>query len=226
MRIEEADTLARWILDLGLPRGTVCLNVGSSTDNFRKVEQPHIDSRFIRPLEAAGIRFIHCDLKNAAGVDEVGNVLDPDFQARLEAHHAGLLVCSNLLEHLPEPVSFARACGKLVRGGGHVVFSVPSSYPYHPDPIDSMLRLRPAELTALFPEWAVIKAGEIEAGSLWTDLQQSGQPLRLFARQLARVAVPFYRPRHWHPIASRLTWLGRPYRVSIALLRKPEDLHD
>lgn len=213
--------LAQWMLELRLPAGSVCLNVGSSTAHFRHHEQPHVQSLFIEPLEKSGIRFVHCDMKQADGVDEVGDVFDPAFQARLKAYDAAVLVCSNLLEHLTDPAAFARACGSLVRAGGYGVFSVPSSYPYHPDPIDTMLRLKPAELARVLPDWMTIKATEIEAGSYWKDLRASGQLLRRLAHQVARTALPFYRPSHWREVASRLLWLGRPYKVSLALLRKP-----
>jgi hypothetical protein len=223
MRPEEADTLASWVLELGLPPGTVCLNIGSSTAEFREHDRPHIQNRFIGPLAQAGIRFVHCDMKQADGVDEVGDVFDADFQARLQAYDARLLVCSNLLEHLTEPEKFARVCANLVGEGAYGLFSVPSSYPYHPDPIDTMLRLKPDQLAAMLPEWSVVRASEMEAGSYWQDLKETGKPLRMVAHQAARVALPFYRPKQWLPNASRLSWLFRPYRVSVVLLKKAGD---
>jgi hypothetical protein len=36
--------------------------------------------------------------------------------------------------------------------------------------------------------------------------------------------MPFYRPSRWRENASRLSWLGRKYRVSIVLLRKPGEI--
>lgn len=222
MRPEEAQTLAEWVLGLGLPPGSVCLNIGSSTGHFRESDQPHIAALFIRPLEAAGIRFVHCDMKDAPGVDEVGDILDPAFRARLKRHGARLLVCSNLLEHLRDPRAFARACGDLVAEGGYGLFSVPSSYPYHPDPIDTMLRPAPGELAAMLPGWKVARAGELETGSYWKDLKKTGRPIYRLIRHAGRVALPFYRPHSWRTNASRLLWLARSYRVSIVLLEKPE----
>jgi hypothetical protein len=223
MRPEEADTLARFVLELGLEPGAVCLNIGSSTSEFRTVDQPHIEARFIAPLKAAGIRFVHCDMKAADGVDEVGDVLDPSFRASLMRYRAKLIVCSNLLEHLTRPKDFAEACGELVVDGGHGLFSVPLSYPYHPDPIDTLLRLKPRDLAALLPGWIIIRECELEAGNYWQEVRATGRPFSLLARQLARVALPFYRPRQWRPNASRLRWLLRPYKVSIVLLEKPRD---
>ncbi len=221
MRPEEAETLTQWVRELQLEPGTVCLNIGSSTAEFREEMQPHVESRFIRPLEADGIRFVHCDMKSAAGVDEVGDIIDPKFRAKLKEYGASLLVCSNLLEHLTEPGRFAAACAELVEDGGYGLFSVPLSYPYHPDPIDTMLRLTPEELAAMLPDWTLVRSAAIEAGSYWGDLRATGSGLSLATRQAARVLVPFYRPSQWRANASRLSWLFRPYRVSIVLVRKP-----
>jgi len=222
MRPEEAETLAGWVRELALPSGSVCLNIGSSTAHFREEEQPHINARFIAPLEAAGLRFVHCDMKAASGVDEVGDILDPRFRVTLKRHRARLLVCSNLLEHLTDPKAFALACGDLLVEGGYGLFTVPSSYPYHPDPIDTMLRPSPEELAAFLPGWTVMKARELKTGSYWQDLKKTGSPINRLARHAARVALPFYRPHTWRTNASRLLWLFRPYRVSLALLKKPE----
>ena len=221
MRPEEADSLARWVRELEISPGTVCLNVGSSTKAFREREQPHISERFIRPLESDGIRFVHCDMKQAEGVDEIGDVFDREYRERLKRYDAGLLVCSNLLEHLTQPKLFAEACGELVRPGGYGLFTVPLSYPYHPDPIDTMLRLTADELAAMMPGWEVVKSREIVAGNYLRDLRASGEPFIRLAKQVARVMLPFYRPRQWKPNAHRLLWLFRPYRMSLVLLQNP-----
>jgi hypothetical protein len=102
------------------------------------------------------------------------------------------------------------------------LFTVPLSYPYHPDPIDTMLRLKPGELAALMPGWAVVKAAQIEAGNHLSDLREGGQPLKRLVRQVGRALLPFYRPRQWKPPAHRLLWLFRPFRQSMVLLRKPQ----
>ena len=221
MRPEEAETLARWVRELELEPGSVCLNIGSSTKAFREQMQPHVAERFVHPLEQDGIRFVHCDMKQAEGVDEVGDLLEPDYRRRLRGYGATLLVCSNLLEHLTEPQRFANACGELVRDGGFGLFSVPLSYPYHPDPIDTMLRLTPTELAAMLPDWTLVRSEKLEAGSYWADLKHSGSPWSRLARQALRVVLPFYRPSQWRANASRLSWLFRRYSVSIVLLQKP-----
>lgn len=220
MRREEALKIREWVQGLDLPRGAVCLNIGSSTAAFRGEVQPHIDALLMRPLATSGLRIVHCDIKAAEGVDEVGDLLDPAFRARLGGYAADLLICSNLLEHLTDPQGFARACAELVRPGGYGLFTVPSSYPYHPDPIDTMLRLDPSRLAALLPQWQVVKAEQIEAGNHRTDLKAKGGTAQL-VKELGRAALPFYKPRQWWPITHRLLWLFRPFCQAMVLLHKP-----
>ena len=109
----------------------------------------------------------------------------------------------------------------LVQEGGYGLFSVPLSYPYHPDPIDTKLRPTAKELAAMMPDWAVVRSAEIEAGNYWQDLQKGASPMSTLIRQIARVAMPFYRPGKWRENASRLSWLFRSYRLSLVLLKKP-----
>jgi len=221
MQRAEAIVIADWVKSLNLAEGAVCLNIGSSTHDFRTRSQPHIDQYLIAPLVQAGIRVVHCDMKEAEGVDEVGDVLDPQFRDSLKRYEADLLICSNLLEHLTDPKAFAEACGELVRAGGYGLFTVPLSYPYHPDPIDTLLRLRPSELAALMPDWNVVKAEQIKSGSWIGDLRKSGNGVKNFAKHVGRVMMPFYRPSHWKPMAHRMLWLFRPFRQTLVLLQKP-----
>lgn len=221
MRVEEARRIARIVASVGLEPGSVCLNIGSSTRRFREVEQPHIAGELIKPLEAAGVRFVHCDLKPDDGVDLVGNVLDPEFQRRMADRKGDVLLCCNILEHLTDPQAFADACARLVRSGGYMVVSVPLSYPYHADPIDTMLRVTPQQLAGFFPDWELVR-GEIVKSQTFLEetLAQPGGAFTL-AKHLAKVLVPLYRPNQWRTKAHRTLWLFRPYKISVALLRKP-----
>lgn len=223
MRPEEAQLISDFVTRVALPAGSVCLNVGSSTKFFREVDQPHIHSKLIIPLEAIGIRFVHCDLKMAEGVDLIGNVLDLQFQQRMAERQADVLLCCNILEHLESPQVFADACAKLVRPRGYMVVSIPFSYPYHADPIDTMLRLAPVELAALFPGWEFVQGEVVKSQTFLQEMLSKPRGAAALARHLLKAMVPFYRPRQWRANAHRLLWLFRPYTVSVALLRKPPD---
>ena len=223
MRREEAARMAEWMGSLSLPPGAVCLNIGSSTEDFRTRSQPHIERLLFRPLRESGVRVIHCDMKPDPGVDLVGDVLDAGFQRQLRSLGAQLLICSNLLEHLTDPKAFAGACASLVAPGGYALFTVPSDYPYHPDPNDTMFRPTPRQLAGMFPAWEVVEAEQMACGNYLDDLKNTGRFWRQSARHLLRVAAPFYRPRYWLSAAHRLLWLFRPYKVSMLLVRRPAE---
>jgi hypothetical protein len=222
MRELEASLAAAWILDLRLPKGTRCLNIGSSTAHFRELEQPHINRLLVRPIVESGLSVIHCDMKMADGVDEVGNVFDDDFHNRLRTYEAQLLLCCNLLEHLEDPARFARTCGELVSPGGYCLVTVPRSYPYHPDPIDTMFRPSPEEVTNMMPGFTMLRSEMIEAGNFWNDLCATGTPFKRLAYHLMRVVTPFYRSDKWRLFAHRTLWLARPYKQTMVLLRRDE----
>lgn len=209
----EAQAIEAWVADLRLAPGTVCLNLGSSTSEFRSVQQPHV-GRLMTALERQGLRIVHCDLKAEAGVDEAGDLLDPTYRERLIGYRAGLLLCSNLLEHLTDPRPFAKAAGDLVAAGGYGLFTVPRSFPYHPDPIDTYFRPTPKDLASLLPGWEQVRAEELQAGRLRLGAKEA-------TRLAARVALPFYRPDQWYSKAHQLLWLFRPFVQTMVLLRKP-----
>jgi SAM-dependent methyltransferase len=122
------------------------LNLGSSTRRFREVEQPHIERLLFGPLRAAGVEIVHADLRAGDGVDLVGDISDPDFVADLKSRGFDAVVAANLLEHVRDPVAVAAACEKIVAPGGGIAASVPSSYPYHADPVDTGFRPAPDAL--------------------------------------------------------------------------------
>lgn len=214
-----------------LPRDALepCLNIGSSTAAFRTVEQPHVDAHVFKPLRERGITIYNVDMKEAEGVDLVGNVLSPDFQATLRALEPRLVMCSNILEHLVDPRSFARACGAMVPPGGHLLVSGPHSYPYHLDPIDTLYRPGPDEMRALFG-LEIVSAAIVPDTTYLDDLRRRYRPPAL-AAFLARQAAAFpyllatdrerFKARY-----HRYLWLFRPFTSAVALLRRPAEPGD
>lgn len=221
MRREEAERIASIVMNQKLPAGSRCLNIGSSTRAFREIRQPHIHQLLIKPLMENGIEFIHCDLKPDEGVDLVGDVLTAEFQAAMSANQADLLLCCNLLEHLTDPQAFADACANLVRPGGMMIVSVPLSYPYHKDPIDTQLRPTPEEIAKFFPQWSLVCGEVVVSETYLQELRRSKNWRFRLAQNALLACMPFYRPKHWRSKASRLRWLFRPYKVSVVLMKKP-----
>ncbi|CAN1534457.1 hypothetical protein MCEREM21A_01533 [Sphingomonadaceae bacterium] len=219
MRIEEAAELYRLITICKLPAGSTILNIGSSTGDFRERVQPHIFERLFLPLACDGYKVIHCDIKSNVGVDLVGDVLDENFQNELTKLSPALVLCSNLLEHLIDRTAFVSALKRIVPASQYLLISVPNSYPYHGDPIDTLFRPTPDELAFEFLPWTPVKLGIIESDSYWGDLAKTGRPMRLLLRHLLSIMLAIRSPKMFFRRADRLRWLFRKYTVSVALLQ-------
>ena len=199
------------------------LNLGSSTREFREVAKPHIQAELFGPLEAAGIEIVHSDLKQADGVDLVGDIADPAVRAALAARGFRSLLCANLLEHVRDRGAVAAACEEIVGPGGLILATVPSSYPYHADPIDTGYRPAPAELAALFAGSDPVLVEELAGRTYAEDMKVRGRSLGgELARTLGAALLAPARPRSFRARLSRWRWYARPYRVAITLVRVRE----
>ncbi len=219
MLVNEARWICSAIKRLGLKDGAVCLNIGSSTRAFREEQQPHISGEMIQPLEKGGLRFVHCDMKMAEGVDIVADVMSDEGLRVLQAQSANLLLASNLLEHLTDPKAFCAQLHRVLPIGGYAVVSVPYSFPLHRDPIDTMFRPSPEEIAALFPGFRMVDSAIVEDGNFLEEIRAQPRPALRLAKHLVQCLMPFYRRRKWQERVHALLWLWRPYAVSIAILQ-------
>ena len=139
------------------------LNIGSSTESFRSVEQPYIDELIFKPLRMSGRhQVIHCDLKEAPGVDVCADFMDNHSVATLEALRCNVFLVSNLLEHVTDVPLAASQLRRLVKPGQTLILTGPLDFPYHPDPIDNMFRPSRQDVEALMQgftmlEWDVVR---------------------------------------------------------------------
>src|SRR5262245_5557542 len=90
------------------------LNVGSHTAQFRTHGQPWIHREIFAPLAARGGAVVHTDIRPAAGVDLVGDLLDPAFRNYLRWKRFRAAMCCNVLEHVSEREPIAQAVTDLV----------------------------------------------------------------------------------------------------------------
>jgi SAM-dependent methyltransferase len=215
------DTEAARVCEILLGAGDVSplLNLGSSTRAFREVAKPHIETRLFAPLRAAGVAVVHSDLKNGEGVDVVGDILDPALRARLKAMGFRCVLISNMLEHVRDRAAVIAACEEIVGAGGLILATVPSSFPYHADPIDTLYRPSPAELGAAFASSKALIAEELEGQTYAAQLAESGTPVwAALGRTILWALIFPVRPNSARARLSRWRWLNRRYRVSIALV--------
>jgi SAM-dependent methyltransferase len=215
----EAEAIRLREILLGREGVSPLLNLGSSTRAFRETTKPHIQHELFGPLAAVGVEVVHGDLKRADGVDVAGDILDPAVLRGLKARGFRCVLCANLLEHVRDRAAVAAACEEIVGPGGLILATVPSSYPFHADPIDTGFRPAPAELAGLFTRSDPLLAEEVAGRTYADDLKARGSTVwRELAGTLLFTLLAFARPKSFAARADRWRWYRRAYRVSIALL--------
>ena len=213
---------ARWlrgVLD-GFPpeRLSPLLNLGSSSAKIREAVQPWIAHQVFHPLRARGVEVVHVDMRELPGVDVRADLTDPGDVCRLRAFRAQAVLCCNLLEHVAEPDQLARHCLELIAPGGLLFVTVPFSYPYHRDPIDTMYRPSPAELADLLAGARQLESAIVDAGASYRDAVW--QRPWLLLRHVSRLPVPFLSLEKWKRSMARLYWLAADYRITCAVFEK------
>jgi SAM-dependent methyltransferase len=162
----EAAWLADRLEELPAEGLSPLLSIGSGDARLRTTLQPWIESRVYAPLALRQVRVLHHDLEPTAGVDVAGDLTDPAFLASLDELNVRSVMCCNVLEHVPDPAPVASAIERIVAPGGYLLVTVPSRYPYHPGPIDTLFRPTVEKLRLLFPTLTVTAAAEIQCESL------------------------------------------------------------
>lgn len=211
------ETEARWFGEkmskLSISEVSPVLNVGSSTEKYRTLDQPWIDKYLWQPLKKRCVTIVHMDMKEDPGVNIIGDLRNNRFLEKLSKMQFKAVFCNNLLEHVTDREQCCRALLAVVSDGGYICVSCPYRYPYHLDPIDTMFRPNTHELAALFPCMDVLSAGIVRS-----QLHRRPWPLLC---QLIRLAMPFYKPRSWvHMLKFNTSFLFRDYQATCLILKK------
>jgi hypothetical protein len=213
---------SRWVGDqlAAVPAQQISplLNIGSSTREFREIEQPWTVRNIFAPLAGRGVEIVHLDAREGAGIDVSADLLNQSDFARVSAARFRALLCCNVLEHVRDPAEFARRCAALVMPGGTIVVTVPRSYPHHRDPIDTLYRPTPEQIAELFPGPSLVTAEIIDVGESYRD-EVRRRPWILL-RHVLRFPVPFLDFAKWRNSMQKPYWLFHNYRVSVAVLRR------
>jgi hypothetical protein len=194
------------------------LNLGSSSAVVREALQPWIDAEVFCPLRGRGVETVHVDMRELPGVDVRADLTDAADVERLSALRPNALLCSNLLEHVLEPKQLARHCLDLLPRGGLAFVTVPFSYPYHRDPIDTLYRPSLAELSELFGSARMLDGTILGAGVSYRDAVRERPWILL--RHVWRFPVPFLSFERWKRSMARLYWLVAEYRITCAVFEK------
>jgi SAM-dependent methyltransferase len=99
-----------------------------------------------RLVEDAGARYVGIDVsQNAAGTVAV---VAPITALPLADGEFDLVLCTEVLEHVADPLAALGELARIVRPGGKVILTVPFAYPLHEEPWD-FGRLTPTQLRRL-----------------------------------------------------------------------------
>lgn len=217
MHREEAQWIADRLASIDPEKLNPLLNIGSSTEEFRRVQQPHIDALIFEPLRRNEIRVVHLDIKEGPGVDLIGDLTDPGFLKQLKLQRFRTVLCSNLLEHIENPCEVAKAIVEIVHDGGFIMVTVPMVYPKHLDPIDTMYRPTPAELANLFSGTILIDDTALSVRKVWSSFSRNWLGL---IHLICRASVPLYKHRGWITAVHKLAWLFRERKIACAFLER------
>jgi SAM-dependent methyltransferase len=215
----EAAWLARRLDALPADDLSPLLSIGSGHAELRAT-QPWLDRLVYEPLARRGVRVLHHELEPAPGVDVAGDLTDPALLERLAELELRAAMCCNVLEHVPRPAEVAAAIERVVPPGGYAFLTVPRRFPYHPGPIDTMLRPSPHDLRGLFPALEEVESAEIRCESLLAYLLRSPTKWTSLARGARSLAGPRAEAPDV-PLRDKARMLFVSTAVSAVILRRP-----
>jgi len=194
------------------------LNVGSSTEEFRKVTQPEIHRNVFLPLEKEEKKVFHADIKDADGVDLVGDLNDESFREELKSLSIKSVLCSNLLEHLAKPEIICNSILEVLPSGGKLIVTLPYQFPYHKDPIDTMLRPSVEEVHNMFPGTNCIDSEIVKSTDDYISALKANKKYHLI--MIARWSMPFYKYSEWKYMIKDYFNRKKKYSATCILLQK------
>lgn len=219
MLIEEAKWFNQKISSLNPDDIFPMCNIGSSTDVFRKKGQPWIDKYIFKPARDKNRIVKHLDIKEATGVDIVGNLSDNYFLEKLAKMEFKSVFCSNLLEHVQNRDEVCNILASIIIPKGYIFLSCPFRYPFHADPIDTMFRPNIRELANQLPKTHIVYGKIITDG---TYLDYVIRDPLVLTKAIIRILIPFYEPMGWITALYHIPWLFNNFQATCLVLRKDD----
>ncbi len=203
------------------------LEIGASTLSFRVSVKPHINENIHSKLFARGIRVIHSDFKpdpDIANPEDqiIGDVFDEKiFKRMLDTKPKCILLC-NILEHVKNPKELCERIMEISNEKTIIIVTVPFSFPYHRDPIDTLFRPSPEELIKNFNDVEVIHKEIIEGSNFGEHLKKLNHAaafIRL-TKEILKIFIHLVTFQIKRIKFSRILWLRKNYAVSLVVLKK------
>lgn len=214
----EAVWINRQILDLGLDRKPVrCLNLGSSTREYRESQKPYINELLVKPLSRLG-SIANVYAKADDGVDEVGDFCDPSFVDRLTQARYDLILCNNLLTHVTCRSTIFKIIDRCLAEDGHAIVSAPSLYPYCADPYDAKYRPSVTDLGGALPGLSLTARTMLRSDE--THMKRLLRNVRLSAGLAFNVLVPVAGWERWRNVISDLPHVFKRFQTTCVVLHR------
>ncbi len=194
------------------------LNLGSSTKKFREEDQSHIHEEIFYPLLKKNLKVIHTDIKKFDGVDIVGNINDLKFRNSLKKIGIKSILCSNLLEHIETPTLMVRSILDILPDNGKLIVTTPYYFPYHKDPIDTLLRPTIEDLELLFKDLNKISSSTITSNNNLLKVLKSNP--RYLLIMILRWVTPFYKFYEWKLHFKDLLRLRKNFSANCVVFKK------
>lgn len=217
MFFEESLWINKTLKKLKLDKRKLVLNIGSSSLAYNKSIKNYIWRNIYSFLKSKNIRLINCDIKKAEGIDEVIDLNIKSSKATIKKYNPYVVLCCNILEHLENPKRLAKEISFSINPGSYVIVTCPYKYPYHPDPIDNLLRPTPLQLFRLFENFDLVEKKIIKTFTFKKFLISDKM---IFLKYFIRLLIPFYKPRSWFSQFIKLFWLSKTFKVSCILIKK------
>jgi len=194
------------------------LNLGSSTKKFREKDQTYIYDEIFHPLIKKDLKVIHTDIKQLDGVDIVGNINDAKFRQNIKSLNIKSILCSNLLEHVDNPVEMIESIVEILPLNGKLIISTPFYFPFHKDPIDTLLRPTIEDLEILFNDLENISSMTVKSNdNLFKVFKKNPRYLLIM---VLRWLSPFYKFQEWKLYINDLVRLRRNFTANCIVFKK------
>lgn len=194
-----------------------CLNIGSSTRDYRELIKPYINEFVINPIERLG-EITHLDAKEADGVDIVGDLTSLHFRRKMANHKYNLVLCNNVLTHVRDVNAVYDAISECLSEGGYVIITAPSQYPYCADPFDSKYRPSRADIEKMLPLFKTVAFTYIESGeTMLTRFMLNKRSMLYF---FLNILIPRKGWDVWRNTVSDMLDINKPFALVGLVMQK------
>lgn len=174
------------------------LNIGSSTKEYRTIRQSFIQKNIFDLIPNESKNVVHLDMKQAEGVDIVGDLYDHNFLQELKKYKFKAIMINNLLMYLEKKQreDICLIINEILEKDGFLIVTNSHTFPPAHDPVESYYRASPEQIhQQLFKNYSVVDSQIISTNyNFYKYLKMNKKVIPV---KIARFLIPFYKFREW-----------------------------